>query len=147
MDTFAVTAEVLWGILGLCLVAAAAGVLLAWRGHRGGALTLLFVAAVGILAFSLAGGFSVGRFTAVLPVLLTGYAVGMGRGPATVAACLLLAAVVYLAGSWVLTPAVTAGGVLALLFGFWAIPLYLVAAVAAFGWTALNPPGRGAAVP
>ena len=93
------------------------------RQGRGAALGLLFGSAVALLLFSFIAGFSIGRITAALPVLISGYMVAMDRDPMVVAAWLLAAAVFYLACSWLLTPLVRVGGVFAVVLGFWAIPL------------------------
>lgn len=141
MDQYKLIAQILWGGFTASIIALMAGLLIAQhRERRGAALTLLFIAVLGTLAFSFVGGFSIGRFTAVIPVLVTGYVVAIGRGPTVVASCVVGAAVFYLAFSWLFTPLVLTGGVLALLFGFWAIPTYAIVALAIFGWAALNPP-------
>ncbi len=140
MDQYQLVAVVLWGGFQLSVIALIAGVFAQHRHRRGLALTLLFFAVLGTLAFSFVGGFSVGRFTAVIPVLASGYVVGMGRGAAPVAATVLGAALTYVACSWLLTPLVLTGGVFALVFGFWAIPVYAILAVAAFGWAVAKPP-------
>lgn len=140
MDPHELIALILWTVFGLSIIALVAGCLLAQGSRRTVALTMLFSAVLGTLAFSFISGFSVGRFTAVIPVFVSGYVIGMGRGRITVGLCVLGAAVMYVLFSWLLTPLVLSGGVLALLFGFWAMPVYAVVAPAAFGWAALNPP-------
>jgi len=129
-------AGVLWGMFGLAIVAAIVGVLLRGRQRRGAALRLLFGSTVALLLFSIIAGFSVGRFTAVVPVLISGYMVALDRNPMVVAAWLLAAGILCLACSWLLTPLVLVGGVFAVVLGFWAVPLYFVVAVAALGWSA-----------
>ncbi len=140
MDEWLLAADVLWTGFALCLVASAASVLLARRGRRDPALMLLFIAVLGILASSYVGGFSIGRFTAAIPVLFIAYLVGMGRGGMVVAGCLVAAAALYVVFSWLLTPLVFAGGPLAVIFGAWGIPAYLVFAIAGFSWSLANPP-------
>jgi len=133
VDPNQLVAEALWAGFALFIIAAAGGVALARNGHRQVALALLFTSALGSLAFSFIAGFSIGRFTALIPVLITGYMAGMGRGHRAVAECLLAGAIVYLVSSWLLTP-------LGFVFAAWAIPLYLAAAVVAFGWAIVRPP-------
>ena len=141
MDQYLLVAAILWAFFGVCLLALIAGLLLAQhRPQRRTGLTVLLMAIVGILAFSFVGGFSVGRFTAVIAVLATGYMVATGRGPLAVGASMVGAALLYLAFSWLFTPLVLSGGIFALLFGAWAIPVYGLLAVAAFVWAITNPP-------
>lgn len=90
------------------------------------ALVLLVTAELGTLAFSFISGFSIGRFTAIIPVLLSGYVIGIGRSRVAVGAFLFGAAALSFFCSWLLTPVGFSGGLAALLFGFWAIPLYVV---------------------
>jgi len=148
VDQYQLIAAVLWAGFGGCILALMAGLLLAQHpAQRSLALTLLFVAVLGTLAFSFVGGFSIGRFTAVIPVLVIGYMVGMGRGPGAVTGCLFGAAVLYVAFSWLFTPLVLTGVPFSFLFGFWAIPVYSILAVAAFVWAVRKPPrGHGARV-
>ena len=145
MDEYQLIAEALRSDFGLYIVVSTAGVLLARRGHRHAALALLFIAVLGTLAFSVVGEFSVGRFTTAIPVLVSGYVLGMGRRPMVVASR-TFAAVVYLAFSWLLTPLVLSGGLLGVVFGAWGIPFYLLAVIAAFGWSFVNPPRGGGAI-
>ena len=142
MDPYQLIATILWSGFAVALIALLAGLLLAQAGHRNSALAFLFAAVAGTLTFSFIAGFSIGGFTAVIPVLVCGYVIGMGRGSKAVGTCVLGAAVVYLLLSWLVQPFVPSGSVLAIAFGFLAIPLYGVAAVAAFGWALLNPPRK-----
>ena len=139
-------AGVLWMGFGLSIVAAVVSVRLSMRGRREQALSLLFLAVLGTLAFAYVGGFSVGRFTGLIPVLFIGYMVGMGRGRMVVVGCLVIAVIVYILISWLLTPLVAVGGPLAVVFGAWGIPTYLVVAVAACFWTVGRPPRGGDAM-
>jgi hypothetical protein len=135
MDQYQLVADALWSGFALSIVAAVSGVLVARHGYRGAALGLLFASALGTLAFSFIAGFSVGPFTALIPVLITGYMAGMGRGRRTVAECLLAATIVYLAASWLLSP-------VGFVFVAWPISLYLGTAIVAFGWALLRPPAE-----
>ncbi len=108
-------------------------------------MTLLFIAVLGTLAFSFIGGFSIGRFTALIPVLAIGYILGMGRGPIAIVGLLVGAALLYLAFSWLFTPLVLMGGPFPFLFGAWAIPVYAILGLVAFLWAIAKPPRqRGA---
>ena len=75
-------AAILWGGFQLSTIALIARLLAQHRRRRTLALTLLFISVLGALAFSYVGGFSIGRFTAIIPVLVIGHVVAMGRGPA-----------------------------------------------------------------
>jgi hypothetical protein len=134
-----VIAVLLWTGLAVTIIAAIAGVRLGWRGRRNLALGLLLFAALGTSAFSLIGGFSVGRFTAVIPVLLTSYMLAMDRGRLMTMAALVSALAVYIACSWVLSVLLFQGGIFELILGAWAIPLYAVAAVIAYVWSVGHP--------
>jgi hypothetical protein len=136
-------AAVLWAGLAICIIGALAGVQLAWRGHRNIALSFLLTAALGMSAFSLIAGFSIGRFTAVVPALLAGYMLAVGRGWLITLAALVGALVMYIACSWMLTALLYQGGIFELIFGAWAIPLYAVAALMTFVWSVTHPVVRG----
>jgi hypothetical protein len=147
VDGWQLVADVLWTGFWLSLIASAVSVLLARHGHRQQALVLLFIAVLWTLVFSFLGGFSIGRFTAAIPVLLIGYMVGMGRGAMVVGRALIVAAAFYIAFSWLLIPLASVGDPLAVVFGAWGIPAYLAAAIAAFTWSLMNPPRGGHAQP
>lgn len=138
MDPYVLIAELIWTGFGLSLIVLIAGIAVGQGPHRTAAIALLLVAEFGTLTLSFIGGFSIGRFTAVIPVLVTGYVVGIGRNRLVVGACLIGSAVIYGLFSWLLTPLVLDGGVLAILFGFWAIPLYGVLAIIGFGTALAN---------
>jgi hypothetical protein len=122
------------------IVAAFAGGLLGRHQHRVAALAFLLISALGLLTFSEIAGFSIGRMTALIPVLITGYIGAMGRGKKAVSASLMAATLLYLAFSWLLTPFVSYGGVWGAVFGSWGILLYAIASVGAFGWAMSRPP-------
>jgi hypothetical protein len=132
-------AVVLWTGLAVTIIAAIAGVQLAWRGRRNRALGLLLAAALGTAAFSLAAGFSIGRFTAVIPAVLTGYMLAMDRGRLITMAALVGALGIYIACSWLSTELIVRGLIFEMIFGAWAIPLYAVAAVMAYVWSVTHP--------
>lgn len=142
MDGYQLVAAGLWTGLALSIIGALAGVQLALRGHRNIALGILLAAALGMSAFSLIAGLSIGRFTAVIPALLAGYMIAMGRGWLITLAALVGAFGFYIACSWVFSVLLFQGGIFELIFGAWAIPLYAVAALAAFVWAFTHPVGR-----
>jgi hypothetical protein len=140
MDYHQLIAELLWTGFAICVIGIFAGVQLAWRGHRNAALGLLLACALGTSAFSLVAGFSVGRFTALIPALVTGYMFGMGRGWPIVTAGLVVALATYVSFSWMLTDLMFQGGIFSLVFGAWAIPTYAIAALAAYAVSVTHPP-------
>src|SRR4030088_3468647 len=145
MDRHQLTAVVLWTGLGLALLAAAAAPSAARNAGYSYALLLLCVATAYTLFFATISGFSIGRFVAVIPVLLTGYAVSQGRGHGFMTVSLTAAGATYFAFSWLLTPILFAAGpdsLLAAILGCWGIPLYAAIALLAFIWAAFNQPGR-----
>ena len=91
-----------------------------------------------LLAYSVIG-FSIGRFVVLLPLLTISYAASMGRGPEVVVASLVGAIALYGLCSWALTPLVLVWP-LGYFFGSWAVPIYPVGGLLAFGWSWLNPP-------
>jgi hypothetical protein len=144
MDQYQFTASVLWIGLGLALLAAATAPLAARDAGYAYALLLLIVATAYTLFFASISGFSIGRFVAAIPVLLTGYALAQGRGYRFMIVSLTGAVATYFAFSWLLTPILFAAGgpnsLLAAVLGAWGIPLYAAIALVVFIWTALNPP-------
>jgi hypothetical protein len=136
LTSWQVAADVLWTGFGLCLLAIVVALLAVRHGFLRLAWVLLFVSTAGTLYFSFLSGFSIGRFTAAIPVLTTAYALGIGRGAKATVVFLAAGVAVYVAGSWVLTPLEFGGGLLAWLFGGWAIATYAVLALLVFGWTA-----------
>lgn len=131
-------AGILWAGFLVAIISVIAGLLAQMRGRRRSALTLFACAAAWLLVFSFLGGFSIGRFTAVIPVMVIGYVVGMGRGAAAVAGSLLAAVLLYSAFSWLFYASVA--GAFPLLFSAWAIPFYALLGLAAFVWALLRPP-------
>ena len=109
------------------------------RDHRQAGLAALLGSTLMLLAFSFAAGFSIGRFTAAIPVMLIGVMLGAGRGALGVINALIAAAIVYFMCSWLLSSLVLQGGVFSWLFGAWAIPLYALLALAAYAAAATTP--------
>jgi hypothetical protein len=108
---------------------------------------LLFAAVAVLLAFSFIAGFTIGRFTALIPVLVCAYVVAMGRGPLAVAVSIVIGGLLYAACSWLFTPLIDSRGVWSILFGAWAIPFYTVLAIATFVVALIRPPATKAANP
>jgi hypothetical protein len=144
MDYQQLIAELFWIGFAVCVIGIFAGVQLAWRGHRNAALGLLLACSLGTSAFSMVAGFSVGRFTALIPALVTGYMFGMDRGWPIVTAGLVVALATYVSFSWMLTDLMFQGGIFAFIFGAWAIPTYAIAALAAYTVSVTHPPARRA---
>jgi hypothetical protein len=143
MDQYQLIASVLWTGLGLALLAAATAALAGRHARYGYAVLLLFAATIYTLLFASISGFSIGRFVAVIPVMLIGYAIAQGRGYRWVVISLIISLATYFAFSWLLTPIAFAAGPdspLAAILGAWGIPLYAGLALVAFTWTAFNPP-------
>ena len=138
MDQHESIAAIAWIGFQASIVALIAGLLAQLRGRRNLALALFAFAVAWLLFFSFLGGFSIGRFTTLIPVIVLGYVVGMGRGPAAVAGSLLGAALVYTAFSWLFYAPIA--GAIPLLFSAWAIPFYAILGLAAFVWSLLSPP-------
>jgi hypothetical protein len=65
-------------------------------------LAVLFVATLGGFAFAFITGFSIGRFVAVLPLLLTAYAVTYGRGYLLQVAAFVAAIGIYILFAWLI---------------------------------------------
>ena len=71
------------------------------RSYRPALVTLLLVTIAGF-AVSFVGGFSIGRFTAALPLLLTAFAVTYGRALWLQVAAYLAAILIYVLFAWVI---------------------------------------------
>ena len=123
-----------WGSLAVFLIGTLLGTLFLERAYRL-ALATFAVATVAGFTFSFLSGFSIGRFTAVLPLVVTAFAVTRDRNPRLQLAAQAAAIGVYTVLAWILAEQV----------GYWGIqlelPLYLVAYAAAL----LFPPGPHAA--
>lgn len=132
MDTYALIATVLWTGFFICVIAVPVAALAMRHGHRSTALVILLAASLGLLVFSGIAGFSIGRLTALLPMLVIGYMAGLGRGRWFVLGGLLTAVLAYLAFSWYLTPLASLGGWFDAVFGSWGILAYFPLAVLVF---------------
>src|SRR5947209_17197727 len=69
-----------WGLFALFLIGAVAGMFFLERGYRL-ALAIFAVATTCGFAFAFLSGFSIGRFIAVLPLVVTAFAVTRDRPP------------------------------------------------------------------
>ena len=123
-----------WGSLALFFVGAFAGTLLLERAYRL-ALAVFVVATVGGFTFSYLAGFSIGRFTAVLPLLITAFAVTQYRDPRLQVAAQVAAIGIYVLLAWILDEQVH----------FWGIQLELPLCLVAYAAALIFPPGRNPA--
>ena len=135
---YQLVALVLWTAFYAALLIVGIGILAARHGHRGAAIALLVLGATILIAFSAIAGFSIGRLTILLPVLVAGYLTAMGRERTAVATNLVGATMVYLTCSWFLTPYLPTSP-LDFVFAFWGAPIYLALLVAAASWSILGP--------
>jgi len=134
-------AQVAWGGFYAALLAASVGILAGHRGRPRIALGFLGTSALVLLLFSMIGGFSVGRVTILLPVLIGGYVLGMGRGWVAVFSGILIATIVYLLGSWWLTDTLN-GAALGIILAFWGAPIDFAFLLVAFAMAVANPSFR-----
>ena len=90
-----------WLSLAIFVAASWIGIPLLRRAYRR-ALATLLAAVTGGFVFSYLGGFSIGRFTALLPLLLTAFAVTYGRAVQVQAAAHGAAILIYLLFAWLI---------------------------------------------
>ena len=126
-----VLATIAWGLFALFLVGAVTGTTLLERTYRP-ALAVLAVATVSGFIFSFLAGFSIGRFTAVLPLIVTAFAVTRYRDVLLQVAAQVAAIGIYVLLAWIL-----AGQVY-----FWGIQIELPLCVGAYALALAFPPGR-----
>ena len=122
---------VAWGSFVVFLVGAGVGTLYLERAYHL-ALAAFAVATVGGFTFSLIAGFSIGRFTAVLPLMLTAFAVTRDRNPVLQLAAQAAAIGVYVGLAWIIAERV----------GYWGIHLMLPLCLVAYAAALVFPPGR-----
>ena len=120
-----------WGSLALFLVGALVGTLFLERAYRL-ALVIFAIATVGGFTFSFLSGFSIGRFTAVLPLVVTAFAVTRDRNPRLQLAAQAAAIGIYVLLAWILAEQV----------GGWGIQLELPLCLVAYAAALIFPPGR-----
>ncbi len=132
-DAF-VLGVIAWGSLVLFLVGTLVGTLFLERAYRL-ALAVFALATVGGFTFSFLSGFSIGRFTAVLPLIVTAFAVTRDRNPRLQLAAQAAAIGVYVLLAWILAEQV----------GYWGIQIELPLCLIAYAAALIFPPGRHAA--
>jgi len=123
-----------WGSLIVFVAGAWVGTHFLERAYRP-ALAVLVVATVGGFTFSLIAGFSIGRYTAVLPLMLTAFAVTRYRDPRVQVAAQVAAIGIYVLLAWILGEQV----------GYWGIQLMLPVSLVAYAAAFVFPPRRDTA--
>ena len=99
------------------------------------ALAVFALATVGGFTFSFLSGFSIGRFTAVLPLIVTAFAVMRDRNPRLQLAAQAAAIGIYVLLAWIIAEQV----------GYWGIQIELPLCLIAYAAALIFPPGRHAA--
>jgi hypothetical protein len=132
-DAF-VLGVIAWGSLALFLVGALVGTLFLERAYRL-ALVIFAVATVSGFTFSFLSGFSIGRFTALLPLVVTAFAVTRDRNPRLQLAAQAAAIGIYIVLAWIIAAQV----------GYWGIQIELPLCLVAYAAALLFPPRRKAA--
>jgi len=99
------------------------------------ALAVFSLATVGGFTFSFLSGFSIGRFTAVLPLIVTAFAVTRDRNPRLQLAAQAVAIGIYILLAWIIPEQV----------GYWGIQLELPLCLVAYAAALIFPPGQKAA--
>jgi len=128
---YVILGTVAWGSLIVFLAGAVVGTVYLERAYRL-ALSVFAVATVGGFTFSLIAGFSVGRFTAVLPLMLTAFAVTRDRNPVLQLAAQAAVIGIYVVLAWIIAEQV----------GYWGIHLMLPLCLVAYAAALVFPPGR-----
>ena len=123
-----------WGSLALFLFGALVGTLFLERAYRP-ALVIFAVATVSGFTFSFLSGFSIGRFTALLPLVVTAFAVTRDRNPRLQLAAQAAAIGIYILLAWIIAAQV----------GLWGIQIELPLCLVAYATALIFPPGRKAA--
>jgi hypothetical protein len=131
-DAF-VLGAIAWGSLALFLVGTVAGTLLLERAYRV-ALAVFALSTVGGFTFSFLSGFSIGRFTAVLPLVITAFAVTRDRDRRLQLAAQVAAIGIYILLAWIFDAQV----------GYWGIHLELPLCLVAYAAALIFPPRRAA---
>ncbi len=93
---------IVWASLGVFLVGLAVGATLPPSSYRSG-LGILFSATFDGFVFSFLTGFSIGRFTVVLPLVVTAFAVTYGRSWRLQVLAYAAAIITYLVLAWLIT--------------------------------------------
>jgi hypothetical protein len=138
MPDIQIQASVLFGIawvsFALFFIGALAGTVLLRRTYRF-ALAVFVAATVGGFTFSYLSGFSIGRFTAILPLVVTAFVVTQYRDPRLQLAALTAAIGIYVLLAWIFAEQVH----------FWGIQLELPLCLVAYAAALIFPPGRNPA--
>src|SRR5438876_5493117 len=92
-------AIIAWAPLAIFVGGSWIGIPLLGRAYRR-ALATLVVATTGGFVFSFLAGFSIGRFSALLPLLVTAFAVTYGRAARLQVAAYVAALLIYLLFAW-----------------------------------------------
>jgi hypothetical protein len=129
-----VLATTAWGTFALFLVGAMVGTILIERTYRT-ALAVFVLATVSGFIFSFLAGFTIGRYTAVLPLIFTAFAVTRYRDPRLQLAAQAAAVGVYVLLAWILAEQVH----------FWGIQIELPLSLVAYAAALAFPPARDAA--
>ena len=120
-----------WGLFALFCFGSLAATLLPQRAYRR-SLAVSVVATVSGFIFSFLAGFSIGRFTAVLPLIVTAFAVTRYRDPRLQLAAQVAAIGIYVLLAWILAEQVH----------FWGIQIELPLCLVAYAAALIFPPGR-----
>ena len=123
-----------WGLFALFLIGAVAGMFFLERGYRL-ALAIFAVATTCGFAFAFLSGFSIGRFIAVLPLVVTAFAVTRDRPPLLQLAAQIAAIATYVLLAWIVDEQVH----------FWGIQIELPLCLVAYALAAVFPPRRAQA--
>jgi len=123
-----------WGSLALFLAGTLLGILFLERAYRI-ALVIFAIATASGFTFSFLSGFSIGRFTAVLPLVVTAFAVSRDRARRLQLAAQAIAIGLYILLAWVIAEQV----------GLWGIQIELPLCLLAYAAALIFPPRRQAA--
>src|ERR1700730_15692523 len=116
-----VLGAIAYGSLRVFLVVTLIGTLFLARTYRL-ALVIFVTATVGGFVFSFFSGFSIGRFTAVLPMVVTAFAVTRDRSPRLQLAAQVAAIGIYVLLAWIIDEQI----------GFWGIQPMLPLSLGAY---------------
>jgi len=120
-----------WGSLALFLAGTLLGILFLERAYRI-ALVIFAIATASGFTFSFLSGFSIGRFTAVLPLVVTAFAVSRDRARRLQLAAQAIAIGLYILLGWVIAEQV----------GLWGIQIELPLCLLAYAAALIFPPHR-----
>src|SRR5438105_6290978 len=118
-----------WGLVALFSIGALACMFFLERGYRL-ALAIFAVATTCGFAFAFLSGFSIGRFIAVLPLIVTAFAVTRDRPPLLQLGAQIAAVAIYIVLAWIVDAQVH----------FWGIQIELPLCLVAYAVAASFPP-------